>query len=82
MDSVQGGRLNHFGLIAVRPENPNQQLKFLTFAQAMIILERCIVLYPLTARDKVCDHATRRLCPPRLYLSLVPVKGQERARRV
>ncbi len=59
----------------VRPENPNQ-LKFLTFALAMIIFERCIVPYPLTSRDKVCDHATRRLCPPCLYLGLVPVSSR------
>jgi hypothetical protein len=69
------GRDDHPGAaLPVHPENPNQ-LKFLTFALAMIILERCIVPYPLTSRDKVCDHATRRLCPPRLYLDLVPVSS-------
>ncbi len=56
----------------IRPENPNL-LKFLTFAPAMITLEQCIVSYPPTSRDKVCVHATRRLCPPCLYLGLVPV---------
>ena len=58
----------------IRVENPNL-LKFLTFAPAMITLEQCIVSYPLTSRDKVCDHATRRLHPPCLYLGLVPVRS-------
>ncbi len=69
------GRDDHPGAaLPVHPENLNQ-LKFLTFALAMIILERCNVPYPLTSRDKVCEHATRRLCSPRLYLGLVPVSS-------
>jgi putative transposase len=47
-------------------------LKFLTFALAMIMLERCVVWYPLTCRDKVCDHATGPLCAPRISDDLVP----------
>jgi hypothetical protein len=56
----------------VRPENPNQ-LKCLTFTLDVIIVERCIVPYPLTSREQVSDHATHRLCSRNLYYDLVLV---------
>jgi hypothetical protein len=42
-------------LLPVRPENPNQ-LKFLTFALDVIMVERCIVPYPLTSREGSALH--------------------------
>jgi hypothetical protein len=53
------------------PGNPNQ-LKLLTFISAMITLERWGFPSPFTSRDKVSDHATRRLDPDHIRLGLVP----------
>jgi hypothetical protein len=62
----------------VGPESRNL-LKFLTCAPCMITLERWIFPYPVTSRDKVYDHATRRPYPARIRFHLVPITSRHTA---